>query len=188
MLYTGVAWAGGFAVELDDATNVTVSNCYLHNVGYWNNDGSIIPAGNGVHMLRPVSCTVTGCEITKTGLAGIEVDGSQNCTFSKNNIHDYITWGIDIGGDYQLCTGNEVCGDTIHDLWQYDAGYWGIPNDPNIPHTDYIFIRMGGGQRPLLNTVNGACSTTTRPSPSSAARQWSFSHMPTVLSSGTTSL
>ena len=153
MKYTGVPWQGGAAIKIDDASYVTIANCYLHDVGYWKNDGSIIPAGNGVHMLRPKNCLITGCEITKTGLAGIEVDGSVNCTFSRNNIHDYITWGIDIGGDFNLCTGNIVCDDTVHDLYQYDAGYWGIPNDPNIPHTDYIFLRQGGGQRPVNNII-----------------------------------
>ncbi len=153
MKYTGVSWQGGAAIKIDDASYVTIANCYLHDVGYWKNDGSIIPAGNGVHMLRPKNCLLTGCEITRTGLAGIEVDGSVNCTFSRNNIHDYITWGIDIGGDFNLCTGNVVCDNTVHDLYQFDAGYWGIPNDPNIPHTDYIFLRQGGGQRPTNNTI-----------------------------------
>jgi hypothetical protein len=155
MKYTGVPWQGGAAIKIDDASYVTIANCYLHDVGYWKNDGSIIPAGNGVHMLRPQNCAITGCEITRTGLAGIEVDGSVNCTFSHNNIHDYITWGIDIGGDFNLCTGNDLCDNTIHDLYQFDAGYWGIPNDPNIPHTDYIFIRQGGStsQHPVKNVV-----------------------------------
>jgi len=155
MMYTGCPWQGGAAIKIDDASYVTIANCYLHDVGYWKNDGSIIPAGNGVHMLRPKNCTITGCEITRTGLTGIEVDGSVNCTFSHNNIHDYITWGIDIGGDFNLCTGNDMCDDTIHDLYQFDAGYWGIPNDPNIPHTDYIFIRQGDAtsQHPIKNIV-----------------------------------
>jgi hypothetical protein len=155
MMYTGCPWQGGAAIKIDDASYVTIANCYLHDVGYWKNDGSIIPAGNGVHMLRPKNCTITGCEITRTGLTGIEVDGCVSCTFSRNNIHDYITWGIDIGGDFNLCTGNDMCDDTIHDLYQFDAGYWGIPNDPNIPHTDYIFIRQGGStsQHPIKNIV-----------------------------------
>jgi parallel beta-helix repeat protein len=106
-----------------------------------------------VHMLRPKNCVISGCEITRTGLAGIEVDGSVNCTFSRNNVHDYITWGIDIGGDFNLCTGTIICDNTIHDLWQYDAGYYGGAGDP--PHTDYIFIRKGGetSQHPVKNIV-----------------------------------
>ncbi|MDD5673682.1 MAG: right-handed parallel beta-helix repeat-containing protein, partial [Chitinivibrionales bacterium] len=151
LMYTGVAWAGGTGVKIDDATNVTVANCYLHDIGYWKNDGSIVPAGSGTCMARPKNCVITGCEVTKTGLGGIVVDGAVNCTISHNNIHDYITWGIDVGGDYNLCTGNIICDNTIHDLYQYDAGYYGGAGDP--PHTDYIFIRMGAGQHPVKNIV-----------------------------------
>jgi parallel beta-helix repeat protein len=151
--YTGIEWEGGAAIKIDDASYVTIADCYLHDVGYWKNDGSIVPAGSGVHMLRPKNCLITGNEITKTGLAGIEVDGSVNCTISHNNIHDYITWGIDIGGDFNLCTGNVICDNTIHDLFQYDAGYYGGAGDP--PHTDYIFIRKGGetSRHPVNNIV-----------------------------------
>jgi parallel beta-helix repeat protein len=151
--YTGVEWEGGAAIKIDDASHVTIADCYLHDVGYWKNDGSIVPAGSGVHMLRPKNCLITNCEITKTGLAGIEVDGSVDCTISHNNIHDFITWGIDIGGDFNLCTGNVLCDNTIHDLFQYDAGYYGGAGDP--PHTDYIFIRKGGetSRHPVNNIV-----------------------------------
>ena len=151
MKYTGVAWAGGCGIQIDNASHVTIADCYIHEVGYWNNDGSVVPAGSGINMVEPVSCLITGNEITKTGLGGIQLDGAQNNFISGNNIHDYITWGVDLGGDYQLCTGNNVCANTIHDLWQHDAGFWGGTGDP--PHTDYIFIRMGSGQRPLKNLV-----------------------------------
>jgi len=43
--YTGCPWQGGAAIKIDDASFVTIANCYLHDVGYWKNDGSIIPAG-----------------------------------------------------------------------------------------------------------------------------------------------
>ncbi|MCU0609385.1 MAG: right-handed parallel beta-helix repeat-containing protein [Chitinispirillaceae bacterium] len=149
--YTGIEWEGGAAIKIDDASFVTIADCYCHDVGYWKNDGSIVPAGSGVHMLRPRYCLVTGCEITRTGLAGIQVNGSVNCIFSRNDIHDYVTWGIDIGGDFNLATGNVVCDNTIHDMYQYDAGYYGGAGDP--PHTDYVFIRKGSGQRPVNNII-----------------------------------
>jgi|WetSurMetagenome_2_1015567.scaffolds.fasta_scaffold00368_9 parallel beta-helix repeat protein len=149
--YTGIAWAGGCGIQINNASHVTIADCCIHDVGYWNNDGSTVPAGSGINMIEPVNCLITGNEITKTGLGGIQLNGPQNNVISNNDIHDYITWGVDLGGDYQLCTGNNVCGNTIHDLWQHDAGFWGGTGDP--PHTDYIFIRMGNGQRPVKNTV-----------------------------------
>jgi len=152
MKYNATAsWASGAGLSIDDASYVTISGCSIHEMGYWNNDGSIWPAGSGVCMLRPTNCLITGCEITKTGLAGISLNGAVNCIISKNNIHDYLTWGVDLGGSFRVATGNNVCDNTIHDLWQYDAGYYGAAGDP--PHTDYVFIRMGDGFHPVKNTV-----------------------------------
>ncbi|MDD5675325.1 MAG: right-handed parallel beta-helix repeat-containing protein, partial [Chitinivibrionales bacterium] len=155
MKYTGVAWAGGSAIKIDDAAAVTVAHCYLHEIGYWKNDGSVVPAGSGINLIRPVHCTIADCEVTKTGLAGIQLDGAVACTVARNDVHDYITWGIDLGGDYNLCTENVIGDNSIHDLYQYDAGYYGGAGDP--PHTDYVFIRKGGAEsrRPLKNIVEG---------------------------------
>jgi len=61
-------------------------DCFFHDIGYWNNDGSIIPAGSGICMVRPKNCLITRCEITKTGLGGIQLDGPANCTISHNNV------------------------------------------------------------------------------------------------------
>ncbi len=152
MKYNSAAsWISGAGLRIDNATNIIISDCFIHDNGYWNNDGSIVPAGCGVSMTKPVNCLITGCEITKIGLSAVSLNGAQNCTVSKNNIHDYITWGVDLGGGYQLCYNNTVADNTIHDLWQYDAGFWGAAGDP--PHTDYIFIRMGDGQHPVKNIV-----------------------------------
>ena len=149
MAYTSSATSYG--IELSGVSHCTIAGCYIHNVGYWNNDGSVVPSGAGIHIAMPVNCLITGCEVTRTGLQGIAVDGAQNCIISHNNVHDYITWGIDVGGDYQLCTGNDICDDTVHDLYYFDAGFWGGADGP--PHTDYVFIRMGSGQHPVSNIV-----------------------------------
>lgn len=148
---TGAAWVGGNGIRLQDCSRIIVANCYLHDMGYWNNDGSVTPAGCGVSMVKPSNCLITGCDITKTGGSGVGLVGAQDCIISHNNIHDYINWGIDLGGDYQLCTRNVICDNTIHDLYRYDNGFWGGSGEP--PHQDFIFIRMGSGTHPLFNVV-----------------------------------
>ncbi len=128
-----------------------IDDCAIHDIGYWRNDGSTVPAGAGIVMTEPSSCLITGNTVTKTGLAGIQLCGAKNTVVSHNDIHDFITWGIDLSGDYRACDGNDICDNTVHDLFRYDAGYWRGGGDP--PHTDFCFIRKGGGFRPLRTTV-----------------------------------
>lgn len=130
---------------------VTVSNCYIHNLGYWNNDGSFRISGMGIFGVGPTSWIVAGNEITKTGEAGISLNGAVNCIIESNNIHDYVRWGIDIGSDYARPTGNVIRENTIHDLYMYDVGFYGGTDDP--PHTDFIFIRSLTSDRPVNNII-----------------------------------
>ncbi len=149
--YTGVEWAGGSGIKIDNADHVTVADCFIHEVGYWGNDGSIVPAGSGINMVQPLHCVISGNEITKTGLAGIQLSGAQSTIILHNNIHDYVTWGVDLAGDYQVCARNTVCDNTIHDLFHYDNGFWKGAGDP--PHSDFLFIRKGSGFHPVNNVV-----------------------------------
>jgi hypothetical protein len=148
---TGAVWVGGNGIRLQDCSRIIVADCYLHDMGYWNNDGSVAPAGCGVSMVKPVNCLITGCDITKTGGSGIGLNGAQDCIISHNRIHDYINWGVDLGGDHQLCTRNVICDNTIYNLYRYDSGFWGGSGES--PHQDFIFIRKGSGTNPLFNVV-----------------------------------
>ena len=149
--YTGVEWAGGAGIKIDNADHVTIADCFIHDVGYWNNDGSTVPAGSGISMVQPSNCLITGNEITRTGLAGVQLLGPQTTVVSRNNIHDYVTWGIDLTGDYRACSENDVCDNVVHDLFRYDKGFWKGAGDP--PHSDFCFIRKGGGFHPVRNIV-----------------------------------
>jgi hypothetical protein len=144
---------GSSAVSFAACNYLTVANCYIHDLGIWSNDGSKALAGCGVYMISPRYCLVTHCEITKTGSGGIALNGAQNCVVSHNNIHDYVSWAIDFAGDYAVPTHNVISRNTIHDLYYYDKGFWGAAGDP--PHDDYIFIRQGGGSKPVSNIVEG---------------------------------
>jgi parallel beta-helix repeat protein len=144
-------WGSGKGIFFNAIKSGIVSGCFVHDIGYWNNDGSLVPSGNGIKMLLAGSCIVTGCEITRCGESGIWLDGAQNCLISQNNIHDYVNWGIDLSGGGRLCANNTISDNTIHDLYQFDNGFWKGTGDP--PHQDFIFIRMGNGTHPVNNIV-----------------------------------
>ena len=138
----------------DENFNIKIENCYIHNVGIWASDGKVDIQGSGIRLVNPRNCEVTGCELTKTGAVGIGTAGAIDCLIAKNNIHDYVRWGIDIEGHTGNTTGNVIRGNTIHDLYQYDIPFWtGNPN--NAPHIDFVFIRQGSdqSQRPFGNIV-----------------------------------
>jgi len=152
--YVGVApWESGKGILFENAQSVVVADCFIHDIGYWNNDGVVVPSGYGIVFKTSRECTVTLCEVARTGGTGIRFDGSRDCTISRNEIHQDITWGIDLNGDGGECTGNSITGNTIHDLYQYDRGFWKGGGDP--PHTDFIFIRKGSGYHPCRNIVEG---------------------------------
>lgn len=148
---SAMPWGSGKGICCNACASVTIANCYVHDIGYWKNDGSIVPAGNGIKLFQATSCTVTKCEATHCGESGIWLDGAQNCLISKNTVHDYVTWGIDLSGASRLCRNNTICDNIVHDLYQYDAGFWKGSGDP--PHQDFVFIRMGNGTHPTRNIV-----------------------------------
>lgn len=133
---------------------ISISDCYIHDLGYWKNDAIKNPSGEGISGVSSTSWLIRNNEITKTGGAGISLDGPQAVTIENNNIHDYINWGIDIVGDARLATNNLIRGNSIHDLYMYDSGYWGGAVGTE-PHQDFIFIRKGNGTRPNGNVVDG---------------------------------
>ena len=144
-------WGSGKGVFFNAINNGIVTGCFSHNIGYWNNDGSHVPSGNGIKMLLAGYCIVTGCEITNCGESGIWLDGAENCAITGNNVHDSVTWGIDLSGGGRLCANNTISDNTVHDLYQFDNGFWKGAGDP--PHQDFIFIRMGNGTHPVNNIV-----------------------------------
>jgi parallel beta-helix repeat protein len=135
--------------------HIAISDCYVHHIGIWTNDGKTWITGIGIKLNHPTRCRVSGCEISSSGGAGIHVLGGTDCVFEKNNIHDYVNWGIDIASSTERSsTGNVLKGNIIHDLYQYDAGFWGGKLGEE-PHQDFVFIRRGDGKRPFNNIVEG---------------------------------
>ncbi len=134
---------------------VIIENCYIHHVGTWTNEGKTPIGGNGIRIVEPTQCKVCGCEITKTGGSGIHLMGGVNCIIEDNKIHHYINWGIDIASWGRSSMGNIVRRNVVHDLYQFDAGFW--KGDPaKGPHQNFIFIRGGGkGKRSHNNIIDG---------------------------------
>ena len=144
------------------ALNVTIENCYFHNIGYWYNQapmtsesirgGGASAAGinispgpssspSGVNGL-----TVTNCEFTHV-CNGIEVEytvPSYNLTVVNCKFHDYIVWcinpqGLASGGNSGITLNNVwVYGNQFYDWdWAYAPDYWTGYGDP--PHQDGIY-------------------------------------------------
>lgn len=144
-------WGSGKGICCNACTSVVIQTCFLHDIGWWKNDGSFVPAGNGVKLAKATACTVSFCEVTRCGESGVWLDGAQQCIVSNNDVHDFVTWGIDLSGSSRLCADNIIADNTVHDLYQYDNGFWRGKGDP--PHQDFLFIRKADGIRPVRNIV-----------------------------------
>jgi hypothetical protein len=154
---TTAGWqnAGVYIDNDDDADSlgIIISNNYIHDLGYWICDcagtggfSGGAPSGVGIQCNNCTSALITGNTITKTGGGGFGSSGARSCTISNNSVYAYITWGIEINGDSRTTTNNTISGNTVYDLYHHDNGI--RPVDSCDPHTDYIFIRQGSGQRP----------------------------------------
>jgi hypothetical protein len=141
---------------VSSAEYITIENCYIHHIGTWSNEGKIPIRGSGIWFFEPFRCKISQCELTATGHTGIGLMGAVDCVIENNNIHHYVNWGIDISsyGNGKCSTGNIIRGNIVHDLYQFDKGFWG-GDEGTWPHQDFIFIRGAGGNRPYNNIIDG---------------------------------
>ena len=140
-----------------DSDYITIEDCYIWDVGYWENDGVNTPSGYGIKIDRPVNCTIQNNILKKTSKCGIQLYGAKSCTIDENTIGEYISWGLDLAGEYQTPTNNTISDNTFYDMWHHDCkgntsctaeeGCW-TGNCASNPHTDYLFIRKGSGVNP----------------------------------------
>lgn len=150
---------GGIIFRGFSNDHITITNNYIHDVGYWASDctGSNSPVytsceGGGINITATNSL-ISGNEITKTGKGGISMSG-QNNIITKNVIHDYIIWGISVSGDSGTAKNITISDNKIYNLFQHDAPFYTGPDADN-PHTNFIFIRQGSGVRPSDILVEG---------------------------------
>ncbi len=157
-----------YAMFLCNCYGVTVSNCYMHDIGDWTNSANmnlVIMNGSGIIVQGGgTNITITSCEFTHLGKAAINLNtvygAITNVLIYQCNMHDFITWGVNIA-----CSQNNgtMCGITIdgmiwHDYYQYSgpmwngcAGYW--------PHTDGIICYLAN------NPMAANCSLGTPAAP-----------------------
>jgi hypothetical protein len=123
-------------------TGIIVKNNYIHEIGYWNNDGKNVE-GAGISILIARNSLIDNNQINKVK-AGVGINGGYTTTISNNHIGDYVVWGIDISDDFDIAYNIIITGNTIYDLYKHDQQYWGGVGDS--PHTDFIFIRQPKGE------------------------------------------
>ncbi len=140
-----------------NSTGIIIENCVIHDIGYWSNEGTDGDAihGRGIQIIRPYSATIRNNDITKVGRQAIELVGGRDSLVLNNTIHEYLTWGIDIVGDYGGAYNHRIVNNTLYDIYQYDTGFMTVDDELKRPHLDFIFLRKGSGIYPYNTTIEG---------------------------------
>lgn len=142
---------GGYGITLQGSNaNINISYIYGWRLGGWRNTPgwqfSVIQGG-GVIMTNASYVTVSDCEFTKTfrGVAIYSSTATSNIVVERCNMHNYITWGIDVAptSSGATITTIDLRDNIIHDYTEFTLGIWtGVVGDN--PHTDGIFLRTSG--------------------------------------------
>jgi hypothetical protein len=162
---TGVPSRNGYGVFCGGTfQNITVANCYFHNLGYAFNtipmDGNSLGQSDGRLSSAGIELygsgsgvTITKCAFTHMHTAidlAWQADTS-DITITASRFYDFIVWGVDLAGiagnlDYLTISGNNFSGMG----WAYSppnwTGYNTIPATCSTcwagsPHQDPIFFR-----------------------------------------------
>ena len=177
---TGVHSKNGYGLMcLSTFQNITVANCYLHNLGYTYNtipmDANSVSQSDGRYSAAGIEVvgsgtglTVTNCQFTHmhTGIDMAHTANTSNIVFAANYFHDFMVWGIDVAGvagllDYVMISGNTFAGMG----WAYSPPNWMGYNYDYSPHQDPIFWRTSntGVTNGVHNSICGNTFHTTQP-------------------------
>jgi len=146
---------GGCGVYIKTGRNDTVSNCYIHDIGYWqnvsNSDAGMMNSGGVYFDVYSSNVTVANCEFTKIGGTCVGFASSRSGGVVSNililncNMHDYLRWGISLAANASssTLTGVTIDGLQFHDYYEESVQTWlGCAGD--FPHIDGIIMYLGG--------------------------------------------
>ena len=135
--------------------NVTVANCYFHELGYWQNtkpSGNNAIAGHGIRAAGASSgqayetsgLTVTNCEFTKIRqpIQILCFKTNLNIEIAGCYIHDYVEWCMDLArASDNTYWDNLKVHDNIFENYDvyYGTGYWN--GYDAAPHQNGIYWR-----------------------------------------------
>ncbi len=135
--------------------NVTIADCYLHELGYWQNFkpcGNNAISGHGIRAAGAASgqvyetggLTITNCELTKVRQP-IQIQcfkSNQHIEIVDCFIHDYMEWCMDLpvvgDGAYWDNMSIHDCTFSNYDVW-YGNTYW--TGYQAAPHQNGIYWR-----------------------------------------------
>jgi hypothetical protein len=146
------AAVAGYGIYLSSCTDITVENCYFHDIGDWQNAPGMslsLMEGWGVFVFRSAArILVDGCEFTRVPI-GIVLDARsdtiRDIEITRCDIHHNVRWGIDLvtNANNSTLRGIDIHHNSIRDVWQYAANSWLGCSGTN-PHYDGIILRIGG--------------------------------------------
>ena len=159
----------GTGIVLRQVSNITIQNCYFHQIGIWQNtapvNGDNDVSGTGIMAYSGNTIYITGNEFTEMSQPiNLSTDGTSpsltQITVSNNNIHDYIRWLICIGSGANNSTIQDIniYGNSLHDYPEYDGSHSAnfCLNNTDDPHDDgiiFLVATSSGNQCYTNNTL-----------------------------------
>ena len=171
---TGVHSRNGYGLLCGSTfQNITVANCYFHNLGYTFNtipmDANSVAQSDsrlssaGIELYGSGSgVTITNCEFTHmhTGIDLAWFNNTSNIVVTASYFHDAMVWGIDVAGIAGLLDYADINNNLFSGMgWFYSppnwTGYNYIPATctncwAGGPHQDPVFWRTSN-----MNVTNG---------------------------------
>jgi hypothetical protein len=143
---------GGEGIRLTSGSsdNITITNVSMSKIGQWNNlpplQGGSSVGGIGIKLQNNDNVTITGGDFTQisnpVSIKAFQAGGTiSNIVVDGLDIHNYITWGVDVAprSTGAIIENVTIKNCKIHDIHEYDLGNW--EGFGQKPHTDGIFLR-----------------------------------------------
>lgn len=161
------AAVNGYGIYLHNASDISIQDCYFREIGDWQNAQYMdvqMMTGVGISVFGSTSVTIKDCEFTRIGHQGILLSAQSNSfpvrgiRIANCNMHDYITWGINISCNAEGSRMQDIIIDGLrwHDYYQYTPNTW-LGCAGHFPHTDGIICFLGNVP-PVKNCTLGSPS------------------------------